>query len=64
MKRGEREYKLISESFRLEFACYYKFTGLRYSSGIRTHDPSVREGEDVRVLDREATLIGSDKQLP
>jgi hypothetical protein len=28
------------------------------SSGIRTHDPSVPEGEDISCLDRAATVIG------
>jgi hypothetical protein len=33
-------------------------TDIHASSGIRTHDPSVREGKRVHALDRAATVIG------
>jgi hypothetical protein len=33
-------------------------TDLHASSGIRTHDPSVRVGEDSSALECAATVIG------
>jgi hypothetical protein len=33
-------------------------TDIHVLSGIRTHDPSVRAGEEVYALDRTATMIG------
>jgi hypothetical protein len=33
-------------------------TDIHASSGIRTHDPSVRASEGVSCLDRAATVIG------
>jgi hypothetical protein len=33
-------------------------TNIHALSGIRTHDPRVREGEAIYALDRAATVIG------
>jgi hypothetical protein len=35
-------------------------TAIHTSNGIRTHDPSVRAGEESHTLDRAATVIGYD----
>jgi hypothetical protein len=36
------------------------YTGNHAQSWIRTHDPSVRAGEDVHALDRAASVILTD----
>jgi hypothetical protein len=38
-------------------------THIHASSGIRTHDPGVRMGEDVHALERAATVIGYDSEI-
>jgi hypothetical protein len=38
-----------------------EYTDVNALSGIRTHDPSVRAGEDISYLRRATTVIGTFK---
>jgi hypothetical protein len=49
---------LLEGGISLRQGRYVTQTEIHALSGIRTHDPSVRAGEDISCLDRAATAIG------